>query len=307
MKNILIHWFPDCSGGLCDRILGMTGNLCISRQLNMKMYIKWDIDNLGDNLKINDNYDYYKLINFTNIEYKSITLNNFELMNYIQYTNIVNEWKDKNILIWSNVNLYKNFIKNKLITIPLYIKLNYIKDFSVCLKIILHNYLSINPYILLNIPIYDVGIHIRTGDKHFYDKNKEYENIDYINNIYNKIINFNPDILNKSIFISSDCEIAYNIAIKYFKNVYYNNGDIIHTAIKNNMNQNNGIYKVLKDLFTLCNCKNLYIGWNSNFSRIASLYDINRDIICYEYENTNDIKYISFENLFEYHSYGKYN
>jgi hypothetical protein len=302
MKYILIHWLPECSGGLCDRILGMTGNLCISRQLNMKMYIKWDIVNLGENLKINDKYNYYRIINYSNIEYKSITLNNFELMDYIQYTNIINEWKNKNILIWSNINLYNYFIKNKLITLPIH---NHIKNFSICLKIILHKYLSINPYILLNIPTYDIGIHIRTGDKHFYDKNRESENIEYIKNIFNKIVNFNSDFfLKKTIFISSDCNIAYDIAKDYFKNIYYNNGDIIHTAISNN---NNGIYKVLKDLFTLCNCKTLYIGWNSNFSRLASLYDINRDIICYEYENTNIIKYISFEKLFEYHSYGKYN
>lgn len=306
LKKYLIHWFPECSGGLCDRILGITGNLCIARYLNMELLIKWDINDLGENFRINDKYNYYSYKDISIDE--SILLNNFDLIEYIKNKNIIKEWENKNILIWSNLNLYNYFIENK------YINLynNYIDDFSNCLKNVLHNYFHINPFIYNQIlkinNIYDIGIHIRTNDKHFYKRDRENENIEYINNIF-KIISSNYNLDLKKIFISSDCQITYDIAKKYFNNIFYNNGLIIHTAIINsndNIITNDGIYKVLLDLLTLCNCNKLFIGWNSNFSRIASLYNTNRDIICYEYPNSNSPLPISNNILFKYHSYGKY-
>jgi hypothetical protein len=147
---------------------------------------------------------------------------------------------------------------------------------------------------------YNLNIYF-VGEKKIRIVNKKYRNKDYITDIFKKI-KVEPD---QTIFISSDCLLTFKIASEFFDKFEYNEGEIVHTA---NEITDDGVYKVLLDLLTLCNCTStLYLGWNSNFSRIAALYDVNRKFVCYEYQNDPGvIKEISPQILFEYHSVGKY-
>jgi hypothetical protein len=301
MSKYLIHWFPFCSGGFCDRILGLAGNLCIAKLLGRKLLLKWDHGSLSPNVTVKDIHNYYTYNVHMNLKYGY--LNNHEMMEYFKTANIIAEWGDDNIMFWSNVNLYNYIVQNPYFdTID---KENRVKNLSDSIQEVLFNYLELNPKLFEDCKKYDAGIHIRTGDKQIYNKHNEEFYRDYITNIFKKIKADNNIKEHESIFISSDCLLTFKIASEFFDNFNYNEGDIVHTS---NEITDSGVYKVLLDLLTLCNCKStLYIGWNSNFSRIASLFNINRKIICYEYENNPEIfKEVSAETLFEYHSLGKY-
>jgi hypothetical protein len=301
MSKYLIHWFPFCSGGFCDRILGLAGNLCIAKLLNRKLLIRWDNADLRPNVIIKDIYNYYTY----NIPFSSkySNLNNHETIEYFKSANIIPEWGNENIMIWSNVNLYNYILQN-----PNFNEIdrkNRVKNLSDAIREVLLNYLQLNPKLFDDCKNYDVGIHIRTGDKQIYDKDNEEFYRNYITNIFKKIKADNNIKEDQSIFISSDCLLTFKIASEFFEKFHYNEGDVVHTA---NEITDEGVYKVLLDLLTLCNCKStLYLGWHSNFSRISSLYNIDRKFICYEYENNPKIlKEVSPEILFEYHSLGKY-
>ena len=300
----LIHWFPFCSGGLCDRILGLSSNLCIAKALGRKLLIKWDNADLKPVIHINSKHNYYHENNKVN--FRHVNLNNFESMDYFKTVDIKNAWGDENIMIWSNVNLYNYLLQNP------YFKehketTNPIKNLSEAIVEILINYFSIDQRVFDNYKKYDVGIHIRTGDKQIYDKDKEEFYRDYITDIFRKIKEEGSIKPEQTIFISSDCQLTFKIASDFFDKFYHNEGDVIHTAVEDKITED-GVVKVLLDLFNLCNCKStLYIGWHSNFSRIASLFNTKRKIISYEYDNDPKVvKEISAETLFSFHSKGKY-
>ena len=40
MKKYIIHWFPFCSGGICDRILGLALSICIANVLDRDILIR---------------------------------------------------------------------------------------------------------------------------------------------------------------------------------------------------------------------------------------------------------------------------
>ena len=138
-----------------------------------------------------------------------------------------------------------------------------------------------------------------------------------------KALNMTPDILQatinvkikedgsikpeQTVFISSDCLLTFKIASDFFDKFYYNEGDVVHTAIEGGV-IDTGMFKVLSDLLTLCNCRStLYLGWNCNFSRIAALFNPKRKFISYEYDNNPSVvKEVSNDTLFSYHSNGKY-
>jgi len=293
-RKSLIHWFPFCSGGLCDRILGIAGNLCIANTLNRKLVLKWDNVPLTPTISINPEFDYYT----ENKHYDHVNLNNFESMDYFKTKDIKKEWGTKNIMIWSNINLYYYLSIN-----PHFKEVDYIKKFSDAIKYTLNTIFRIDENVFKNLKIYDIGIHIRTSDKQLYIKEKEELYRPYITNVFDKIKKVNQ-CDGKSVFISSDCLLTFDIAKTYFKNFHYNEGEVVHTAHENK-NTSSGVYKVCLDLLTLANVKDtLYIGWNSNFSRIAALYNDTRKTICYEYNN--DVREMSNEVLFSYHSTGKY-
>ena len=57
MTKYLVHWNCACSGGLCDRILGIASNLCIANALNRKLLIRWDHTDISNGFTINHEYD----------------------------------------------------------------------------------------------------------------------------------------------------------------------------------------------------------------------------------------------------------
>lgn len=294
MPKYLIHWFTTCSGGLCDRILGLSASICIANMLNMKILIKWDHSDLSSGFKINKEFNWYE----NQCEFRNVLMNNFEYCDYFKDENIIEKWGNDNILIWSNMNLFHYALQNP--HLKHIIPSNYIEKMSEAIHSILENIFIINKNILDNVPIYDKGIHIRTGDNQIYNKDKEESYREYIVNIFKKIKEFTDD--NDNFFISSDCLLSFKISEDFFNNFEYNKGCIVHTNEEIN---EDGLNKVLLDLLTLCKCKNeLYIGWNSNFSRISALYNLDRKITCYEYDN--DIKNIPDQVLFSYFSWGKY-
>lgn len=295
MSRYLIHWFTTCSGGLCDRILGLSASICIAKMLNMKILIKWDHTDLSSGFKINKEFNWYE----NQCEFKKVIFNNLEYRDYFKDENIIEKWGNDNILIWSNINLFYYTLQNP--HLKHVIPSNYIEKMSEAIHLVLEEIFIINKNILDNVPIYDKGIHIRTGDNQIYNKDKEESYREYIVNVFKKIKDFTND--NDNFFISSDCLLSFKIAEDCFKNFEYNKGSIIHTNQEIN---EDGLNKVLLDLLTLCKCKNeLYIGWSSNFSRISALYNLNRKFICYEYENSPVIKEFSNEVLFSYFSWGK--
>lgn len=299
MTRYLIHWFPFCSGGLCDRILGLASSICVANMLNMRILIKWDHCDLSTGFKINEKYNWYN----NQVSHIFINLTNIDSIEYFKNADINKEWGSDNIMIWSNLNLYNYLLQNP------YFKnntqINFVENLRDSIKLILNEIFIINKKVMENIKVHDIGIHIRTGDKQIYNKENEEFYREYITNIIKNIKQIeNKD---KNIFISSDCLLTYKIAKEFFENIDYNEGCIIHTSEEDKINEE-GLNKVLLDLLTLCNCKEkLYIGWNSNFSRISSLYNLDRIFICYEYENIpNNIKECSKETLFSYFSKGKY-
>ena len=295
MTRYLIHWFTTCSGGLCDRILGLAASICIADMLNMKILIKWDHSDLSSGFKINKEFNWYE----NQCGFTKVILNNFEYREYFKDENIIEKWGNDNILMWSNMNLFYYALQNP--HLKHIIPSNYIEKMSEAINCILEKIFIINKNIVDNVPIYDKGIHIRTGDNQIYNKDKEENYRDYIVNVFKKVKDFSND--SDNFFISSDCLLSVKIAEDIFTNYQYNKGCIIHTNEENKINED-GLNKVLLDLLTLCKCKNeLYIGWDSNFSRISALYNLNRKIICYEYDN--EIKEISNEVLFSYFSWGK--
>ena len=182
---------------------------------------------------------------------------------------------------------------------------NYVQNFSRAIHKIINEIFMLNPIVIQQVetkPEYNVGIHIRTGDKQIYNKDNEEFYRDYITNIFKSI---HPQTT--SIFISSDCLLVFEIAKEYFDNLDYNKGCVIHTSETDKINEE-GLNKVLLDLLMLSQkCKSLYIGWNSNFSRIGALFNTNRRITCYEYDNIpGNIKEFSTDILFSYFSKGKY-
>ena len=107
----LIHWFPFCSGGLCDRILGLASSICISKMLNMQILIRWEHCDLSDGFKINSKYNWYN----NPVNFRHVNMNNHESIEYFKTIDIVNDWKDNNIMIWSNVNLFNSCLENPLL------------------------------------------------------------------------------------------------------------------------------------------------------------------------------------------------
>jgi hypothetical protein len=298
-EKYIIHWFPSCSGGLCDKILGLCGTLCIAKLLNRKILILWECGDLSPNLIVKDKYNFYK--NW--VHFRNVNMNNFESIEYFKTHDIIKEWGEDNILIWSNMNLYNYILQN-----PYFANTKQhtrVIDYSESLKEILFEYLHINPKILENYKEYDVGIHIRTGDKQIYNKENEEFYKEYITNIFKKIKDEGSIQETDSIFVSSDCLLTIKIASEFFNKFHYNEGEIVHTG---DTLTNDGVFKVLLDFINLCKCKSkMYLGWHSNFSRVSALFNPDRKFICYEYENNpNNVKIISSDILFEYFSWGKY-
>lgn len=294
-----IHWFPFCSGGLCDRILGLASSVCIARLTGRKLLIKWDHAELSNAFKIKPEYNWYE----NSVKYKYVNISNFQALDYFQKVNFQKEWGNQNIMMWSNVNTFNSCITNQ--HIKHLLPVDYIRAYSEAIQFIFNEIFVIEPEVLSKVNHYDIGLHIRTGDDQISDKQCQEKYRGYIMNIFEKVKN----IKEEKIFITTDCDLVYEIARDYLPKFHYNKGEVIHTSNEDGVKNRDATQKVLVDFLTLCKCsKGLYLGWNSNFSRIASLYNIDRKFICYEYENDqNVVKDFGLDLLFEYFSWGKYN
>jgi hypothetical protein len=298
--TFLIWWVTSCSGGLCDRILGLVTTHCISKCTKRKFLIKWDHEDLkiyNKIFSINPLYNYYNFnVPFINLLHD----NNYQKF-YFKTKDIEKEWGGTNICTWSNQNLFQ------------YTKYYNSTIFLDSLQTLFQELLIINKNIQVNIPENCVGIHLRTHDNQIYNKDKREAQLPYIRNklkmCYDEIVK-NKNI--NTIFIASDCDLSFEETKKMFEpdyNVIQNDGVIIHTCEltthKKDIDNTEGLNLVFKDLFSLSKCKTLYIAWNSNYSRIGALLNTDREIYCYEHPTSPEkITKCTKNDLCEYFSTG---
>ena len=256
----LIWWSPSCSGGLCDRLLGMVTTYCIARRLRRRFLIKIDNYDMPKLCPINPKYDYRNY----NVEYKGYTQNNIEQPRFYANVKSVEEWDSvENVLIWSNQNLFYYFCKDRP---EIDYKKELLEGFSYMFTEILYlepiNYVRTGDFI---------GIHIRTKDNQIKNPELKYEHVSYITGVLQKCkaaLEEN-NVLYSSVFIGSDCDLSYDIAKGVFegKEILYNVGEIVHSGV---VVENEGYKKVLKDLMSLSVAKVLFVGWNSNLAVLRS-------------------------------------
>lgn len=273
-QKTLIWWGTTCSGGLCDRLLGLVSTFCIAQHMGRHFLIKWDHAKPSKNIfTINPLYDYYTY----NMPFTEKFLNNYESQTFFDSKEQVDKWTEDHIIMWSNMNLFYNYCKEQ----P---EVEYLARLQKGMKLLFTEILlstRFEPLIPKNILKNSTGIHIRTVDKQFDDEKEKEKQVSYIEAVLERC---KPHIITDSIFIASDCDRAYDIAKKVFsdKLVLYNEGPIIHS----NVSQGElGMQKVLADLFSLGECQSLFIGWHTNFSRIGALLNMDRNFYCYDKEN----------------------
>lgn len=275
----LIHWLPDCSGGLCDRLLGLVTSYCISKQLRRRFLIKVDNFDMPTLCPINPKYDYRNY----NLRYKAYTPNNIEQQKFYTDPKSIEEWSEiENVLIWSNQNLFYYFCKNR----P---EIDYRKELLEGFSYLFTELLYLEPINYVRTEDC-VGIHIRTKDDQMGRPELRYEHVEYIRDAMircKRAMEESGQEYSK-LFIASDCELSYGIAAEIFwdKEVLYNKGEIVHSG---DVRETEGLKKVFKDLMSLSVCKSLYIGWNSNFSRVGALLGPERDFYVYEYPERSGV------------------
>lgn len=275
-QKTLIWWGTTCSGGLCDRLLGIVSTFCIAQCMGRHFLIKWDHAKPPQNIiDIDPKYDYYTY----NMPFTEKIFNNYESQTFFNNRKHVDLWTEDHIIMWSNMNLFYNYCKER----P---EIKYLPRLQVAMRLLFTEILKVNIRISEKFSQATgleraVGIHIRTVDKQFDNENEKEKQTSYIEAVLERC---KPYIISDTVFIASDCDRAYSIAERVFdkKVVLYNEGPIIHSNISQ---EENGMTKVLLDLFSLGACKNLFIGWHTNFSRIGALLNMNRDFYCYDKEN----------------------
>jgi hypothetical protein len=271
----LIWWAPSCSGGLCDRLLGMVTTYCIAKELGRRFLIKIDDFDMPSIVPINPEYDY----RCNNCPYYNYIPHNFEQQQFFQNPRSVEAWQNiENVLTWSNQNLFYYFCLNR----P---EIDYRKRLLEGFAIVFTDILHLIP---IDIPQVEdcIGIHIRTVDKQIGNCEQMIEQVPYIINVLEKCRDVIPS--EQKIFITSDCELAYDLAKKIFTNckVLYNPGRIVHSGT---VREGEGMIKVFQDLITLSRCKKVFMGWDTNFSRVSALLNPERDFYVYEYPEKNEV------------------
>ena len=273
----LIWWAAECSGGLCDRLLGLVSSYCIARELRRKFLIKIDNFDVPTICPINKKYDY----RYNSCSYVSYIQHNLEQQRFFTEKRCVDEWENiENVLMWSNQNLFYYFCKNRP---DIDYRSKLLEGFSLLFTEILY----LEPVCGKNTEEY-VGIHIRTVDKQMNDEGEKVKQIPYIRDVFNKCKKHLELYDNEyKIFITSDCDLSYRIGKEIFegREVLYNEGEIVHSG---NVTEGNGLKKVFKDLLMLSNCKKVYMGWNTNFSRVSALLNAERKFYVYEYPGRSE-------------------
>ncbi len=272
-KKYLIWYTPFCAGGLGDRLLGLTTSLCIATELNRTFLVQIDELFSSPNLELNPEYTYTGNITITNY----FLDNNHEQQRkmsdkiYDMWGNCVFMWSNQNLFQYMNV---KNYLEkmgqafSKLFTEIFKIKING-NDVSKTLS-----------------KKYANGIHIRTVDN---PKGTESER-NYIEKVLDRI-----GKLDGPVFICGDNPLIFDIASKMLE-MEKNDGEIVHTASEKNYSL------ALLDLLTLSQCENVYMGWNSNFSRVSALLNPSRKFYLYEGPFENVREPANVENIANYFS-----
>jgi hypothetical protein len=296
----LIWWVPFCAGGFADRLLGLVTSYCIAKISGRNFLIKWDFTDLSNAFNINSKFNYYT--EKPNID-RDLNLNNFEAKTYFQETDLELDWNNQNIMFWSSQNLLKHVRDNKKCK---WVIENYNELISNTLREVLSDILIFNNAILssINNLQFDIGIHLRIGDTQLFNPEKEAHFQIQIENIFS---NIKAHISQSySIFLASDCQLAYKLAANYFQFSHIP-GNVVHSGLTNDRKADTDIAKVMIDFLTLAkHCKSLYIGWNTNFSRVAALYDTTRPIYNFEFSESQPIGLIDKNELYDYFSWGKY-
>jgi hypothetical protein len=252
---------------------------CIARELRRKFLIKIDNFDMPIICPINEKYDFRR----HQCDYKMYTPYNIEQQVFFETPESVDEWENvENVLIWSNQNLFYYFCKNRP---EIKYRERLLEGFSLLFTELLH----LEPIHVKNLEDC-VGIHIRTVDNHMTNPDLKIEQNPYIRGVLVRckevIERKDPEV--SRIFISSDCDLAYGIAQEVFpdKEIVYNSGDIVHSV---SVRDGDGLKKVFRDLLSLAKCKKMYMGWNTNFSKVSALLNPEREFYVYEYLGREEV------------------
>jgi hypothetical protein len=270
----LIWWAAECSGGLCDRLLGMVTTYCIARELRRKFLIKIDNFDMPTICPINRKYDY----RYNSCSYVSYIPHNLEQQSFFSDKRCVEQWENiENVLMWSNQNLFYYFCKNR----P---EIDYRSRLLEGFSLLFTEILYLEPVCSKNTDDY-IGIHIRTVDKQMTDCEEKVKQIPYIREVLTKCKKHLEGDSEYKVFITSDCDISYGIAKEMFREVLYNEGEIVHSG---SVTEGEGLKKVFRDLLMLSKCKKVYMGWNTNFSKVSALLNGEREFYVYEYPGSTE-------------------
>jgi hypothetical protein len=303
MTSYLIWWAPFCAGGFGDRLLGISSSYCIAKVCGRKFMIDWESDDISNFFIIKDEYNARK----NPVNCRKLLDFNTEQPRYFSNVDIETDWKGDNILIWSNQNLFQYLNNNPKTPKKIDDPYTFLTE---CLRDVLLNIFSFHsPDVCRNLSNshvpYDIGIHIRIGDHQLRNESKQQSHRQDIIGYLEKIKRHIGDT-HVSVFITSDCDLVYSLARDFF-NIEFNSGPIVHTAHAESRSDEKGLNKVMLDFSSLANqCKKIYLGWNSNFSRVASLFNTETIVYCFDYPYNSDIVEVPRNKRYEYFSLGKF-
>lgn len=260
-----ISWRYNPSRGMGSQLYGMITTYCIAHNLKRNFFAQW-----SDKSPL----DIVRQLKLPYIKTKEIiALNDIEQMKYFEDSELESKIHRKNIELSSSQNLYQHFCYNR----PQY-------EYKETMLYIL----SRSPFLFFNTPSYEyldvrnaVGIHVQTN-------NPTKNNLtDIIVNCKLHLELFSPK--DNVVFIVSKHPEAFDIAVEIFEpeiKVYYDKRP-----------RNDFI-----DLIHLTKCKALYIAWNSNFSRMGALLNVNRFLFTYSHPKyTPDIIECNIDELMSYY------
>jgi len=279
LEKTLIWDAPWLAGGIGDRLLGLVGLFCIAKRLKRDFLVRWSTKDLSSVIPISDKYNWYK----NQVPYIEIPLNNLEAPIYFAEKDTMS-WPYPHVMLWSNQNLYLPFCQRY--NIP---REEYRKDMLDTFSSLFFEVFHPIPQIYSNIPPYlenAVGIHIRTHDDQFESEGSKMKQVPYIGDILTRCKeHIDKEGVSKTVFLASDCPLSEVLARKIFVGytVLTTKGSILHCGSEQELKKD-GLVRVFSDLFSLSKCRVLYLGWNTNYSRVGYLLG-NSDRKAYTFEH----------------------
>ena len=274
-------------GGLCSQLFGIITTCCIAKDINRPFYIHWAGKDFMGCLKICDNMLYNP--STARVKYRDIRKSDHEMMELFERKDVVMQIGSVPRFN-STQNLYQHFCYNR----P---HIDYKNNLMLAIGRLIPNIFSIEPRLINQ--VMDVrkvpGIHIRTNVD-MSDDTDHKTKIPYIKDV---LVRCKQHMDHKKtqarrVFIASDCSLTFTIAQRVFGNQYnilFNNGPIVDTKETTSWIYKPGTDRVMLDLMCLAKCESLYIGWHSNFSRMAALLSPNRNFFCYEHPSCSPMMY----------------